>query len=146
MILHLVVLFLNKIKTMKSLFPKNSIKKVNKFVLFFSLVILNSSFKDTYTLKSSKFFLNENNCENLSSFTLEYSSTTFKAGSTGFSEAKVSAPGGVFTCQRLSSNQGDLSINKRTGKIDKQNSDPGEYIIEYKLNSQKATAKIIVLI
>jgi len=77
---------------------------------------------------------------------LEYSITTFKAGSLGISEAKVSQKGGIFTWQRLLSNEGDLSINKRTGNIDMQNSDPGEYIIEYNINNQKASVKIIVLI
>jgi hypothetical protein len=54
-------------------------------------------------------------------------------------------PGGIFSWQRISSNEGDLSINRRTGRIDKQNSDPGEYIIEYKVNNETATVKIVVL-
>jgi len=77
--------------------------------------------------------------------TLQYSNASFIAGNTGFSEAKVSMSGGIFSCQRLSSNQGDLSINRRTGRIDQQNSDVGEYIVTYTINHKSVTANIIVL-
>ena len=77
--------------------------------------------------------------------TLQYSNASFITGNTGFSEAKVSMSGGIFSCQRLSSNQGDLSINRRTGRIDQQNSDVGEYIVTYTINHKSVTANIIVL-
>lgn len=77
--------------------------------------------------------------------TLQYSNSSFKAGTIGFSEAKVSLLGGQFSCIRTSSGYGDVSMNRRTGKIDHKNSDSGEYIITYTINNQSVSQKIIVL-
>ena len=76
--------------------------------------------------------------------TLQYSKSTFKAGSVGVSEAKVSISGGVFSCSRTSSGYGDISMNRRTGKIDHKNSDLGEYLITYTINNQFVSKKITV--
>lgn len=76
--------------------------------------------------------------------TLQYTNASFKTGSIGFSEAKVSIPGGVFSCQRISSGFGDIGMNRRTGRIDHKNSDAGEYIITYTVNNQSVTNKIVV--
>lgn len=134
-------------KVMKNKSIRKSIQKISVLFLFSAVIVINSSFEDTYTLNFNRFFLKESSSKKISNLlTLEYSITKFKAGSSGISEAKVSQQGGIFTWQRLLSNEGALSINKRTGNIDMQNSDPGEYIVEYKINNQKATVKIIVLI
>jgi len=142
-----VVNFKKNQKVMNNKSIGNFIQRASVILLLSTVAVLNSSFKDTYTLNFNRLFLNESSSKKISNLlTLEYSITTFKAGSLGISEAKVSQKGGIFTWQRLLSNEGDLSINKRTGNIDMQNSDPGEYIIEYNINNQKASVKIIVLI
>ncbi len=130
-----------KNKLGQNFYSKFIVKTTSVFVLF-SIMLLSSSFKKSNPLRCNNFFEVKSY---VNSLTLEYSSTSFKAGTFGFSDAKVSLPGGIFSWQRISSNEGDLSINRRTGKIDKQNSDPGEYIIEYKVNNETATVKIVVL-
>ncbi len=130
-----------KNKLGQNFYSKFIVKTTSVFVLF-SIMLLSSSFKKSNPLRCNNFFEVKSY---VNSLTLEYSSTSFKAGTFGFSDAKVSLPGGIFSWQRISSNEGDLSINRRTGRIDKQNSDPGEYIIVYKVNNETATVKIVVL-
>ena len=123
---------------------KNSHKSTAVKILCSCLVILLCSFnvKNNHESRCKENPPNEIPAQAL---TLQYSNSTFKAGSVGFSEARASMSGGIFSCQRLSSNQGDLSINRRTGRIDQQNSDVGEYVVTYTINHKSVTANIIVL-
>ena len=112
-------------------------------VFLFCLIFFLCSFVETKqqqsNIKSNKYSGNPTKA-----LTLQYSNPTFKAGSVGVSEAKVSISGGVFSCSRTSSGYGDISMNRRTGKIDHRNSDLGEYLITYTINNQSVSQKIIV--
>jgi hypothetical protein len=99
---------------MKKKFPQNFyykfiVKTTSVFVLF-SIMLLSSSFKKSNPLRCNNFFEVKSY---VNSLTLEYSSTSFKAGTFGFSDAKVSLPGGIFSWQRISSNEGDLTVSNK---------------------------------
>lgn len=124
----------------------NSKSLKNSAVKFlFSCIIISLCSFTEHNYHESNFKVNNPNKNPAQALTIQYSNSTFKAGSVGFSEAKVSISGGTFSCSRTSNGYGDVSMNRRTGKIDHKNSDSGEYIITYTINNQSVSQKIIVL-
>lgn len=76
--------------------------------------------------------------------TLSYDVATFCAGARGYSKPKVSEFGGRFSFIRISTGEGGIGINPRSGIIDQSISDSGEYKITYTTNGIQVSTTILI--
>ena len=121
-----VVNFKKNQKVMNNKSIGNFIQRASVILLLSTVAVLNSSFKDTYTLNFNRLFLNESSSKKISNLlTLEYSITTFKAGSKLTDAGKINLvtfanPNGLKReAGNLFSNFGDAAGTEGSGPANK---------------------------
>ena len=120
-----------------------------KLVICFIALILTFSFsfaneKSKINSHNSAIYPQFKKVNDIAALTLSYDVATFCAGATGYSKPKVSEVGGRFSFIRISTGEGGIGINPRSGIIDQSISDSGEYKITYTTNEIQVSTTILI--